>query len=224
MSTKLQKQANAAVMQALEMLTKAQETLRMASRFGEEPEVGTVLIFDKVFRNEGESLATRGLSFDPDKLVPNADFTRGRIGGREAYAGKLADGGTVVLFGSADEFAAQQVVAYRHVAIRVANGKWYTSSTRKPSFDWDELVEFIGDSACWKVTQTVEIPQASEGDEDNAPISTDAPGAGFAELLGDKATRNKAMAALRKLRNNGKNPTPKQVIDALAGLDSEGGE
>ena len=223
MTTKLQKQANDAVVKALEMLTQAQETLRLASRFGEEPEVGTVLIFDKIFRTESESLAARGLSFDPDKLVPNANFTRGRIGGRNAYAGQLADGGTVVVFNE-DEFAAQQVTAYRHVAIRVGNGNWYTSSTRKPSFTWDELVEFIGDSQCWKVTQSVEIPKVSEGDEDDAPISTATPGAGFAELVSDKALRNKAMAKLRALRNNGKNPTPKQILDALAGLDSEDAE
>lgn len=207
MVNKIQQNALATVKQALAMLVDAQDQMLLASRFGIEPDVGTILVFDKVFPDKQAELSARGLAFDPSDLVPNLDSrTRASM--------------NVVVFDDADAFAEYQKTSYRYVAIRMGDF-WYTTATRGTKKNWQDLAEFIGDSPCWKVSALEEIPVEVEVPEaiEAAAEVTQAGDATLAAMLG--ANRSEAMKVLQTLRANGKNPTPKTIIDALAKIGSE---
>lgn len=205
MVNKIQQNALATVKQALAMLVEAQDQMLLASRFGAEPEIGTILVFDKVFPDKQAELNARGLTFDPVALVPNLD-SRARAGMN------------VVVFDDADAFAEYQKTSYRYVAIHISDDLWFTTAARGAKKNWQDLAEFIGDSPCWKVSAMEEIPvEAPEAIEATAEVAQ-ADDVTLAAMLG--ANRTEAMKVLQTLRANGKNPTPKTIIDALAKIGS----
>jgi hypothetical protein len=215
-ASRMQRDAMETMERALALIDEAKEKMRLANRFGEEPESGTILVFDKVFANRGTALESRGLTFDPDVLVPNLNLNSYQ----RQQLGNVLAGTAVVVFDDTEAFAESQKVSYRHVAIRIG-GTWYTTSARKAKMTWENLVEFIGDSQCWKVTGLEEIPLDMPVIE-AAPVvaeTTQAEDVTLAALLG--ANRKNVMATLQKLRANGKNPTPKSIVDALAKIGSE---
>jgi hypothetical protein len=216
--SKIQRDAAALMAKAVEMLAQAQGQLRLANRFPVEPEVGTVLMFEKEFPTSQAALESAGLDFDPNKLVPNV---------RPAQLERLAEvmgvgrtGSVVVL--DEDTFAEVQRTTYTYAALRIG-GVWYTTAARgNKTMSWDKLVEFIGDARCWVAETWREIPveapevieSASAEDE-----GAEAEAATLAGLLG--ANRKQVMETLQKLRANGKNPTPKTIVDALAKIGVE---
>jgi hypothetical protein len=214
--SKIQKEAADLMARAVSMLAQAQDQLRLAERFPVEPDQFTVIQFDKEFPSPNAALEAAGLNFDPAKLVPNL-----RPAGLERLA-EVIGGNRAVLVVDQDDFAEAQRTSYRYVAIRIGD-VWYTTAARNnKTMPWDRLVEFIGDSPCWVVESWREIPveppqviEAATGDEG----SEEAEAATLAELLG--ANRKQAMAVLQKLNANGKRPTPKTIIDALAKIGAE---
>jgi hypothetical protein len=216
MTSNIVKSANEKMDQALRLLGEAQAAMQLANRFGAEPEPGTVLVFDKIFPNEGAALDSLGLNFDPEKLVPGNksalfDVLSGaRLGGRAQYGG-------VVVIDDDDAFAKAMQKSYRHVAIRIGN-VWYTTSPRISKVSWDKLAEFIGDSQCWKVTGTEEIPLEAPQVIEQASEPADAPNA--ADAIKDN--RKALMGALARARANGKSPTPKEILEIVTKtLDSD---
>lgn len=207
-ASRMQKNAMTKMEQALALFDEAKQTMRLANRFGEEPESGTILVFDKIFSSRNEVLESRGLNFDPNVLVPNLNRRQiDRLG--EVLS-------TIVVFDGTAE-----VNSYRYVAIRIG-GTWFTSSAGKAKMSWDQLVEFIDDSQCWKVTGLEEIPLDAPEVIEAAPVAAEPLGedATLASVLG--VNRKQVMEVLRKLRANGGNPTPKTIVDALAKIGSEG--
>lgn len=200
-ASRMQKDAMEKMTRALALIDEAKKTMSLANRFGEEPESGTILVFDKIFSNRGEALESRGLNFDPDILVPN--LSRRQI-----------ERLNVVVFDSSAEFAEAQKVGYRYVAIRIG-GTWFTSSAGKAKMKWDQLVEFIGDSQCWKVTGLEEIPLDTPEVIEAAPVaaSTEAAETDLADLLA--SNRKDVAAIVRKLTANGRKQTPAVLIDNI---------
>jgi hypothetical protein len=214
---KIQQEAAALMARAVEMLAEAQGQLRLANRFPVEPEPFTVIQFDKEFPTSQAALESAGLSFDPQKLVPNL---------RPAGLEKLAE---VVGYNQAvfalDEgtFAEMQRTSYRYVAIRIGD-LWYTTAAKaNKTMSWERLAEFIGDSPCWAVASWSEIPveppQVIEAADESREGSDAAAEATLAEVL--STNHKQVMEVLRKLRVNGGNPTPKTIVDALAKIGAE---
>lgn len=211
--SKIQKDAAAMLAEAMELVTKAQDRLRLANRFAVEPDVGTVIMFDKEFPNSQAALESAGLNFDPAKLIPNI-----RPAGLEKLAQVMGVGQTAsVVVLDQDVFDEVQRTTYRYVAIRIGD-VWYTTAARaNKTMSWEKLMEFIGDSQCWVAEQWREIPveppeviEAAPDVEDDGETEA----ATLADALG--ANRKQVMETLRQLRANGKNPTPKTIVDALA--------
>jgi hypothetical protein len=214
---KIQREAAAMMARAVEMLAEAQGRLRLADRFPTEPEPFTVLQFDKEFPTSQAALESAGLSFDPQKLIPNL-----RPAGLEKLA-EVVGYNRAVFALDEDTFAEVQRTSYRYVAIRIGD-LWYTTAAKaNKTMSWERLVEFIGDSPCWAVESWREIPveppqviEAASAEDEGAEDE----GATLAGLLG--ANHKQAMAVLQKLNANGKRPTPKTIIDALAKIGTEG--
>jgi hypothetical protein len=214
--SKIQKEAAEALAAAMQLVMQAQDKLRLANRFAVEPDIGTVIMFDKEFPNSNATLEAEGLNFDPAKLVPNL-----RPAGLERLADVIGVRTTGVLVLDEDTFTEVQRSTYRYVAIRVGD-VWYTTAARgNKMMAWDKLMEFIGDSQCWVAETWREIPveppevieAAADVEDEDAEATT------LAEVLG--ANRKQAMEVLRKLRANGGNPTPKTIVDALAKIGTE---
>lgn len=216
--SKIQKEAAELMAKAVGMLAEAQDRMRLAERFPVEPDNFTVLQFDKEFPTANEALDAAGLNFDPNKLIPNL-----RPAGLERLA-EVIGGGPGVLVVDPGDFAEAQRTSYRYVAIRIGN-TWYTTAARtNKTMSWERLVEFIGDSPCWVVEAWREIPvtppQVIEvGDDIEQDAKDTAEAVTLADALG--ANRRQVMEVLRKLRANGKNPTPKAIVDALAKIGAE---
>lgn len=216
--SKIQKEAADLMARAVSMLAQAQDQLRLAERFPVEPDQFTVIQFDKEFPSPNAALEAAGLNFDPAKLVPNL-----RPAGLERLA-EVIGGNRAVLVVDQDDFAEAQRTSYRYVAIRIGD-VWYTTAARNnKTMPWDRLVEFIGDSPCWVVESwreiPVEPPQVIEIADDIEQDARDtAEAINLADALG--ANRRQVMEVLRKLRANGKNPTPKAIVDALAKIGVE---
>lgn len=216
--SKIQKEAAKNLADAMALVLQAQEKLKLADRFPVEPEPFTVLQFDKEFPTPGDALEAAGLNFDPAKLVPNL-----KPAGLEKLAQVIGGYNPGVLVVDQADFAEAQRTSYRYVAIRIGD-VWYTTAARSnKTMSWDKLVEFIGDSPCWFVESwreiPVEPPQVIEAAVDDADAErTEA--TTLAELLG--ANHKRVMETLQKLRANGKNPTPKTIVEALAKIGAEG--
>lgn len=228
MSNKMQKAAAQLLEQAIAQMAQATEMMKVATRFGVEPVDGTILVFDKIFSNETEALDSRGLDFDPLKLVPNNAsglLNLLGLGGLDGLSGRVVDGGTSVVYDDINQFAATQRTSYRHVAIRVGR-TWYTTSAQITKVSWERLSEFIGDARCWKVTGLEEIPvEPVEVIEEARQVTEAAPTAAPNAADAIKSNRPAIMAALRKARANGKNPTPAQIMAVITstvnGSDAE---
>jgi hypothetical protein len=219
--SKIQKDALSALQSATAMLAKAQEQLRLADRFAVEPDPFTVIQFDKEFPNASAALEAAGLNFDPAKLVSAL-----RPAGLSRLAEVVGRQSAGVLVLDEDVFTEAQRTSYRYVAIRIGD-LWYTTAARNnKTMPWTQLIEFIGDSPCWVVESWREIPVvppevieaavADEGAQDTAVPTEEAT---LAEVLG--SNRAEVMNVLKALRNNGKNPTPKTIVDALAKIGTE---
>jgi len=217
--SKIQKEAAKKLAEAMELVLQAQDKLRLADRFPVEPEPFTVLQFDKEFPTPGNALEAAGLNFDPNKLVPNL-----RPAGLEKLAQVIGGYNPGVLVVDSEDFAEAQRTSYRYVAIRIGDA-WFTTARGKNSLmPWDKLVEFIGDSPCWVVESWREIPvEPSQVIEMADDVEQDARDTAEAVTLADAlgANRRQVMEVLRKLRANGKNPTPKAIVDALAKIGAE---
>lgn len=217
---KIQRDAAALMAKAVEMLAQAQGQLRLANRFPAEPEIGTVIMFDKEFPTPGAALEAAGLNFDPAKLVPNL-----RPAGLARLAEVVGQQSAGVLVLDQDVFDEVQRSTYRYVAIRIGD-IWYTTAAKtNKTMSWERLIEFIGDSQCWIAETWREIPVdppeviEAAGDTEGEQARSEAEAATLAEVLG--TNRKQVMEVLRKLRANGGNPTPKTIVDALAKIGTE---
>lgn len=223
MSKSMQSKAADMVAEATRLLALANEAMRKSARFGDEPDTGTILVFNKTFgerRNNGAQNV--GLLFDPATLVRTVEGrdTSARMRKMLEEVGISPDDVEITFAQVSDPYAESRV--YTYVALHAANGGWYLTSPKKPeALTWEELVDFIGDSPCARVTSYEEIPlePVAQTVNEEAPAAVAVAEAPSPEEI-INANRKELMKELARMRANGKSPTPKQILDAIGSVVS----